>query len=90
MKVMLLAVLAIAPFTVFAAPGSVTTELMGFETIKVDGQEIRVAVTKETTFDGKTAFCRQYVESFKHEESVAMGPQTTVVLGKSCRENKNG
>ncbi|MDN0082457.1 hypothetical protein QU487_06770 [Crenobacter sp. SG2305] len=94
MKKLLLAIaMAGASAAAFANPGDTTTELMGFETVKVSGQEIRLEVTKETTADGKQAICRQYVESFKREENTDQGgdqAKTTIVLGKMCKENKKG
>jgi hypothetical protein len=78
-----------------AVPSSAAkTELMGFDTESFGGQEIRIAVTKET-IDGAYAYCRQYVQSYSHE--IAPGDnssgslpvdKTTIVLGKQCKWTK--
>ncbi|HEX7892854.1 MAG TPA: hypothetical protein VF447_01595, partial [Terriglobales bacterium] len=50
------------------AASDIKTELMGFDTVSFDGQEVRVAVTKETAPGrGAYAYCRQYVQSYSHE-----------------------
>lgn len=77
-----------------AAPGAGVAELMGFETVKVGAQEVRVAVTKETSPNGISAYCRQTVRSYTHEivAAGALGQEvddkTTIVLGKTCRANE--
>jgi hypothetical protein len=73
---------------------AVKTELMGFDTESYGGQEVRVAVTKETTA-GASAFCRQYVQSYTHEIAAADNTngslpvdKTTIVLGNECKWTK--
>ncbi|KAF7962637.1 hypothetical protein AWV80_19465 [Cupriavidus sp. UYMU48A] len=72
-----------------ADPTTSGPQMMGFETVKVADQEVRVAITREEV-GGRVQFCRQYVKSYKREIAALqmpgmMGEDTTsLVLGTKC------